>query len=125
MASQGRLIKNIVFGRCPRCGIGRLFSGYLHVGAGCSTCGLDYAIFDPGDGPAVFAILIEGALILMGVLWIEFTFAPPLWVHAAIWIPTVAILTLVLLRLIKSTLLVLQYKHSAGQGIVDTKWTDR
>lgn len=62
MISQKRLMKDILFGRYPRCGIGRLFSGYLSVGARCSGCGLDYAVFDPGDGPAVFVILIEGAL---------------------------------------------------------------
>ena len=116
MTERGRVIKDILFARCPRCGIGHLFSGYLHVGADCSQCGLDYTVFDPGDGPAVFVILIEGALVMGGVLWVESAFAPPLWVHAAIWIPTVIVLTLALLRLAKSTLMVLQFKHRAGQG---------
>ena len=124
MADQRRLIKDILFGRCPRCGIGQLFSGYLSVGTRCSGCELDFAVFDPGDGPAVFVILIEGALAMTGVLWVEFTFAPPLWVHAAIWIPTVSILTLILLRLIKSTLLVLQHRHSAGQGTMESNKTE-
>ena len=118
MADQEGLLKNILLARCPRCGVGHLFSGYLHVGARCSQCGLDYAMFDPGDGPAVFVILIEGAIVMGGVLWIESSFAPPLWVQAAIWIPTVIVLTLALLRLAKSTLMVLQYKHKAGQGTI-------
>lgn len=119
MTSSNRLIKNILFGRCPRCGKGKLFSGYLQIGAKCPECELDYGVFDPGDGPAVFVILIEGALIMGGVLWIEVAFSPPLWVHALIWIPTVTCLTLVLLRLVKSALLILQYKHRAGQGAID------
>ena len=46
----------------------------------------------------------------------EFTFSPPYWVHAVLWMPLIVILSLVFLRLSKSTLLVLQYKHKAGEG---------
>jgi len=105
-----------LFGRCPRCGQGKLFDGYLSVARNCGACGLDYAMFDAGDGPAVFVILIVGAVVCAGALYVEFTFQPPYWVHAVLWIPTIAILTFVLLRLAKSLLLVLQYKHRAGEG---------
>jgi hypothetical protein len=63
-----RLIKDVILGRCPRCGIGKLFSGWLTVAPVCSRCHLDFAVFDPGDGPAVFVILIEGALVMGGTL---------------------------------------------------------
>ena len=82
----------------------------------CSVCGLDYGLFDPGDGPAVFVILIVGAIVAAGALYVEFTFSPPYWVHAVIWLPTIAILTFVFLRLAKSILVVLQYKHQAQEG---------
>lgn len=110
------LLKTILRSRCPRCGEGKLFAGYLRIANCCDKCQLDYALFDPGDGPAVFVILIEGAIVMGGVLWLEFTYSPPLWVHAVVWIPTVVFLTLALLQLVKSTLLVLQYRHRAGQG---------
>lgn len=116
MIRKNSVVKDALLGRCPRCGNGKLFSGFLTVGKGCVRCGLDYAVFDPGDGPAVFVILIEGALVMGGVLWVEFTFQPPLWVQAVIWLPLITILTVGLLRLVKSFLLVLQYKHRAGQG---------
>jgi uncharacterized protein (DUF983 family) len=105
-----------LFGRCPRCGQGALFTGLLNVAPSCSSCGLDYSVFDPGDGPAVFGILIVGAIVAAGALWVEFTFSPPLWVHALIWIPAVPILCLAFLRLAKSLLIVLQYKHQAQEG---------
>ena len=105
-----------LLGLCPRCGKGKLFDGYLSVAKSCTSCGLDYAMFDAGDGPAVFVILIVGAVVCAGALYVEFTFQPPYWVHAVLWIPTIAILTFVLLRLAKSLLLVLQYKHRAGEG---------
>ncbi len=51
-------------------------------------------MFDAGDGPAVFVILIVGAIVCAAALYVEFTFQPPYWVHAVLWIPTVTILTL-------------------------------
>ncbi len=93
-----------------------MFDGYLKVATRCPACGLDYAIFDPGDGPAVFVILIVGAIVAGGALFVEFTWQPPYWVHAVIWLPAITILTFGLLRLAKSTLLVLQYKHQAREG---------
>ena len=30
-------------GRCPRCGKGRLFQGFLNLRPRCDVCGLDYA----------------------------------------------------------------------------------
>ena len=105
-----------LLGLCPRCGQGRLFNGYLEIAPACAACKLDYAIFDAGDGPAVFVILIVGAIVAGGALYVEFTFSPPYWVHALIWGPLIVILTFGLLRLMKSLLLVLQFKHSAREG---------
>jgi uncharacterized protein (DUF983 family) len=99
--------------RCPRCGEGRLFRGYLTVAPSCAACGLDYSRFEAGDGPAVFVILIVGAVVAGGALLTEVAFQPPYWVHALIWGPSVVILSLLLLRPLKAGLIVLQYKHRA------------
>lgn len=106
----------ILKGRCPRCGQGDLFIGYIEIAPHCPACGLDYSIFDAGDGPAVFVILIAGAIVAGLALWVEFTWSPPYWVHALLWTPLVVILVGGLLRLCKSTLLVLQYQRNAGEG---------
>ena len=116
--AQRGLVRDVLLGRCPRCGVGKLFRGWLSVAARCTHCGLDYAVFDPGDGPAVFVILIEGALVMGGVLWVEFTFSPPLWVQGLIWLPLTGLLTLGMLRFIKALLLVLQFHHRSGEGTV-------
>lgn len=105
-----------VLGRCPRCGSGPLFSGFLSVAKACTHCDLAYAAFDAGDGPAVFVILIVGFLVAGGALIVEVTFQPAYWVHAVLWLPAVLILSFGFLRLLKSTLLVLHYKHQAGEG---------
>ena len=51
--------------RCPRCGRGKLFAGYLTLAAQCEVCQLDFGKADSGDGPAVFLILILGALAVL------------------------------------------------------------
>ena len=66
-------------GRCPRCGEGKLFTGFLKVQPKCQACGLDFAFADSGDGPAVFVILIAGFLILFSVLYVEIVYDPPTW----------------------------------------------
>jgi uncharacterized protein (DUF983 family) len=105
-----------LLGRCPRCGQGKLFDGYLHIAPHCSICGLDYTIFDAGDGPAVFVILIVGAIVAGSALVVEVKYSPPYWVHGMLWIPLILILSFALLRFMKSLLLALQYKHKAGEG---------
>jgi uncharacterized protein (DUF983 family) len=110
------VLKAALLGLCPRCGKGKLFKGYLTVAPRCSACELDYAGFDAGDGPAVFVILIVGAIVAGGALILEVNASPPYWVQVAIWIPMTAILAVVFLRLAKALLLVLQYKHQAREG---------
>ncbi len=105
-----------VFCRCPDCGKGRLFTGYLRVAPSCTACGLDYTPFQAGDGPAVFVILIVGAIVAGGALLTEVWFHPPYWVHAAIWWPAIVILSLGLLRPLKAALIALQHKHRAEEG---------
>ena len=38
--------------RCPRCGKGPLFKGYLTLQTECPECGLSYAFADPAEGLA-------------------------------------------------------------------------
>ena len=123
-AAQKGIVTDVFLGRCPRCGVGKLFRGWLSVAARCTHCGLDYAVFDPGDGPAVFVILIEGALVMGGVLWVDFTLSPPLWVQGVVWLPLTGLLTLAMLRFIKSLLLVLQFHHRSGEGTVGRRLDD-
>lgn len=105
--------------RCPRCGEGRLFAGYLTLAPRCTSCGLDYSFADSGDGPAVFVILIAGFLVLFGALLVEVFWRPPYWVHAVLWLPLVLITTLVPLRFLKSLLIALQYHHGASSAHAD------
>ena len=109
-------LKAGVLSRCPRCGTGKLFSGYLTVAPRCEVCKLDFGFADSGDGPAVFIILIAGFVVVAAALIVEVMYQPAYWVHAALWLPLTAILCLGLLRPFKATLIALQYRHKAAEG---------
>jgi uncharacterized protein (DUF983 family) len=102
--------------RCPRCGEGRLYAGFLNLRPGCQACGLDYAFIDTGDGPAVFIIMIAGAIVVGCALIVEVKYQPPFWLHAALWLPLILATTLVPLRAMKSLLIALQFHHKAAPG---------
>jgi uncharacterized protein (DUF983 family) len=108
-------------GRCPRCGEGRLFQGFLNLRSACEKCGLDYSFADAGDGPAVFVILIGGAVVVFAALMTEVVYQPPYWLHAALWLPLILLVTLLPLRLIKGLLIALQYHHKAREGRLQTR----
>jgi uncharacterized protein (DUF983 family) len=101
---------------CPRCGKGALFRSGLVLRDKCNNCGLSYAFVDSGDGPAVFAIFILGFLILGGALIVEFKLHPPAWVHVVLWAIMTPLTAFFLLRVLKATLIALQYKHKAEEG---------
>src|SRR5829696_8960629 len=90
-----------LFGRCPHCGEGKLFDGFLTLAPRCKVCGLDFAFADSADGPAVFVILIVGLVVAGSALIVEIAYTPPIWVHIALWLPLVLILSLGTLRPLK------------------------
>src|SRR3954453_16395797 len=100
--------------RCPRCGQGKLFSGFIGLKPRCEICGLDYAFIDAGDGPAVFVIMYAGFLVVGAALAVEVMYQPPYWLHAVLWLPLILLATLGPLRLVKATLIALQYHHKAA-----------
>lgn len=107
--------------RCPRCGKGRLFAGFLSLRPCCEVCGLDYSFIDSGDGPAVFIIFFAGFVVVGSALIVEAVYQPPFWVHALLWGPLVLITTLGPLRPIKGLMIALQYHHDAAEGRLDHK----
>ncbi|WP_019997033.1 DUF983 domain-containing protein [Aureimonas ureilytica] len=103
-------------GRCPRCGKGRLFAGYLRLEPVCSRCGLDLAPLDQADGPAFFVMSIVSFVVVGLALYTEVTFSPPLTVHLLLWIPLAFILAAPLMRLAKGLMVGLQFRSSAAEG---------
>jgi uncharacterized protein (DUF983 family) len=100
---------------CPRCGRGKLFRGFLTLPPCCEVCGLDYGFADAGDGPAVFIMFIAGFIVVGAALITEVLYHPPYWVHAALWLPLILIVTLGPLRPMKGLMIALQYYHKAEE----------
>ncbi len=88
----------------------------LELRSRCDACSLDYKFIDTGDGPAVFAIFILGVLVLGAALIAEFKFGVTVWGHVLLWGILTPLLALGILRVLKATLIALQYKHKAEQG---------
>jgi len=102
--------------RCPRCGVGKLFAGYLKVAPACSSCSLDFKFADSGDGPAIFVIFLVAPLVIILALIVGAAFNPAPYVHLILWIPTTLVLCLLLLPPFKGVMVALQYRHDAHEG---------
>lgn len=110
-----------MLGRCPNCGTGPLFDGYLRSVTQCEDCGAKFPSDAAADGPAVFIMMIVGFFVVAGVLITEVTYAPPIWVHIFLWGPLAAGLCLGLLRPLKALFISLQYRHDAREGEVSVE----
>ena len=90
--TPGHPLKVAAAGDCPRCEARTLFNGWVQFAPKCRSCGLDFAAFNVGDGPAAFLILIVGAIVVAAALFVDAAFEPPWWVHI-VWIPVATALT--------------------------------
>lgn len=96
-------------GRCPNCGEGALFVGYLTVRPACAVCGEDFHHHRADDLPPYLTILVVGHVVVTGLLVTERQWAPPIWLQMAIWLPVTAGLALALLRPLKGAVVALQW----------------
>ena len=122
-AVSARDLKTGIFrgaaGRCPNCGKGKLFRGFLQVADRCDTCGQELHHHRADDAPAYLTILIVGHLMLPVVLAVEEFFAPALWIHIALWGTLLPAACLALLRPIKGAVVGMQWAtmmHGFGEG---------
>jgi uncharacterized protein (DUF983 family) len=102
--------------RCPQCGEGKVFDGYLRFRDTCAACGADFKAADAGDGPAVFVILLVGAIAVMLLLILQVGLDLPDTLALVITFIVTIALCLVLLPPFKSLLFALQWKHKAREA---------
>ena len=103
--------------RCPACGKGKLFAGFLKIRPACNACGATLGETDSGDAPMVFVILILGFAVVGAALFVEVKYSPPYWLHAVLWVPAIGLGSLVLLPLLKSVFYALNYHHQPGEDV--------
>ena len=107
--------------RCPRCGKGRLFDGFLTLAKRCEVCGLDFSFADTADGPAFFVMMGMGIPVTAIGIWIELAYDPPLWVHAVTTLPAILLLCILPLRFLKGALVAGQYVSKAEEARFTTE----
>ena len=115
MAGVNPLLAGLA-GRCPNCGEGALFRGFLTVADRCDACGFDLGRADSGDGPAVFVILIGGFIVAFAALFTEIAYRPPIWVHLVVFLPLTVVVCGGLLRPMKGILLAAQFANRAAEA---------
>jgi len=112
---QAPFLATVLQCKCPRCGVGPLFKTLLEVQPACANCGLDLSKVDVGDGAVVPVLMVLGAIIVILAFWVEFTFSPPLWVHAILWLVVTAPLAILMMRFAKAALIIQQYRHRSSE----------
>lgn len=98
-------------GKCPACGVGRVFNGYSRTHAACAHCGLDLTGHRADDAPPYMAILIVGHILIPLALAIKQIFDPPLGLQFAIFLPTILIAVLLALPVAKGALIGVQWAN--------------
>lgn len=112
-------------GRCPRCGQGHLFDGFLTIAPKCDVCGLDFSFADPADGPAFFVICFACVPAVILALWIEVAFQAPYWIHLITTLPFLLLTCIPPLRPLKGWLVASQFYFKAEQGQLDLDYEAR
>lgn len=114
-------IRRGIAGRCPVCGCGPLFTGYLRVTPFCRHCYTSLGTVPADDAPPYFTVLLVGHIIVPLLVLMEMVVKPPMWLEAAIFLPFTAALSLALLRPIKGATLAFLLHHDYETDIAPQK----
>jgi uncharacterized protein (DUF983 family) len=116
-------IRTGIRGRCPRCGEGHLFKGFLKLADSCDHCGLSYDFADPADGPAFFVICFgcipAVTFALMLEIWVNASLLTQLLVTGPLLLATCVLP----LRPLKGWLVCSQFFFKAGEGQISRPWS--
>ncbi|GLQ18623.1 DUF983 domain-containing protein [Maritalea porphyrae] len=104
-------MKNGIVGKCPKCGKGKLFKGYLRVNSGCSSCGEAFHHHRADDAPPYITMAIVGHVVVGGIFHLETSYQIEPMVHLYWSIPTMLVLSLGLLRPIKGMIVAIQWAN--------------
>jgi uncharacterized protein (DUF983 family) len=64
---------------CPKCGIGKLFKGYLKQNDHCPHCGESFTQYRADDGPAWLTILVTGHIVVPLLVFLVHNDVMPYW----------------------------------------------
>ncbi|MFC3125688.1 DUF983 domain-containing protein [Pseudoroseomonas globiformis] len=91
--------------RCPICGEGHVFQGYLRIVPECSVCHAPLGRVRADDAPPYFTLFIVAHILVPPIFWIEKAYQPPMWLHMVVWLPLFALICVAMLRPVKGAVL--------------------
>jgi uncharacterized protein (DUF983 family) len=95
--------------RCPNCGKGALFRGYLKPVGTCAACGEDLSHQRADDAPPYFTIVVVGHIVVPLMLAVGMRTDLSNLTHLMIWLPLTLGMTLALLQPVKGATIALQW----------------
>ncbi|MEJ6394349.1 DUF983 domain-containing protein [Gymnodinialimonas sp. 2305UL16-5] len=95
--------------RCPSCGEGHLFDGYLKLRARCPSCDEDLSHARADDGPAYLSILVTAKVMGTAQLAAYQAFELEPWVSAVTFCIGVTVMALALLPRFKGMIVGIQW----------------
>lgn len=95
--------------KCPRCGEGSMFAGYLATRDACENCGLEFHHHRADDMHPWITIMIVGHIVVPLMLICFKSFAWDDWVHMTLWPAMVLVLSLAILPIAKGLVIGLQW----------------
>ncbi len=103
-------------GRCPACGGGRLFNGWLRQASSCPQCAAPLGDVRADDAPPYFVIFIVAHVVIAIQFALDDVMGLPVLTEAAIFLPLTLAACLLLLRPVKGATigLMLQLGMLAG-----------
>ncbi|WP_430475294.1 DUF983 domain-containing protein [Thalassospira lucentensis] len=110
--SSSRLLLGLRRGlcrKCPNCGNGFAFGGYLKLRSQCDACNHPIGEYRCDDAPPYFTIFLVGHIVVSGVLMMEQSMKPSFGLQLSIWLPTTVLLCLGFLPFIKGAVLGAQW----------------
>ena len=105
--------------RCPNCGEGAMFRGYLKVRDDCATCGEPLHHHRADDGPPYLTLLIVGHIVGPAMLWYFVAFEPDPFSFMAIFMGASVVMSLWFLPRLKGVIVGVQWAarmHGFGHG---------
>ncbi len=96
--------------RCPRCGEGRAFLGYLTLVDECAVCGASLGQIRADDFPPYLTIFLVGHIVVPSALIAEQNWAWSTQLHMAVWLPMTLFLLLLVLPVMKGAAVGLMWR---------------
>ena len=98
-------------GKCPSCGEGKLFGGFVSTVDHCDHCGEHIAHHRADDLPPYLNIFIVGHVVVGAMIMVMRYTDWSAWVHMVIWGTATIVLSLLLMRPLKGAVVGLQWAN--------------